>query len=289
MIVKLLGAVFCGFAVFVLSPSATAQVLFGATSSGGPGELFILDRSTGGVLQNVGPLNDANGLNYPISGLAFHPTTGVLYGSTGNFFAETRALFVRIDPTTARVTVIGPFNVGNPTGNPATMADLAFDLSTGQLFGVGSVAGPQLYSINLATGQATVIGDTGLTSTTGGGLAASISGVVYGTPTAARFGTYDRTTGAFTNIANPDKPAGGGAYAALDFDASGILFGLNSGPGTPPPTHLVTIDPTTGAVTDHGPSVPALDAIAFAIPEPGSASLLLGSAAVLLTSKRRRD
>ena len=103
-----------------------------------------------------------------------------------------------------------------------------------------------------------------------------------------RVGTYDRATVAFTNITNPDKPAGGGAYAALDFDRSGRLFGLNSGPGTPPPTHLVTIDPTTGAVIDHGPSVLALDAIAFAIPEPGTGSLLLGSAAVLLMSNRRR-
>ena len=164
------------------------------------------------------------------------------------------------------------------------MADIAFD-AAGNLFGVGSIGGPQLYSINTATGQATVIGNSGLTSTVGGGLAVSTSGVFFGTPTAASFGTYNSTTGVYTNIANPVKPAGGG-YGALDFDENGVLFGLNVGAGSPPPTHLVTFDPATGAITDLGASVNSLDAIAFRpVPEPGAVLLVLGPVVIGLLSR----
>ena len=166
------------------------------------------------------------------------------------------------------------------------MADLAFDAS-GNLYGIGSIGGPQLYSINTTTGQATVIGNSGLPSTSGGGLAISDGGVFYGTPTASRYGTYDSTTGVYTNITNPVKPGGGGAYAALEFGAGGVLYGLNSAPGSPPPTFLVSIDPPTGSVTNLGQSIDAIDAIAW-IPEPGTMTLLVGSVFILLLGERRR-
>ena len=268
-----------------------AATLYGATASGSPGRLYVVNSANGSQVQDVGPLNDVTGLNYPITGLAFHPTTGVLYGSTGNNPAATAGRFVTINPATAQVTLIGPFNAGptNDEGTPATMADLAFD-SAGNLFGVASIGGPQLYSINVATGQATVIGNSGLTSTSGGGLAISSGGLHYGTPTASRYGTYDSTTGVYTNITNPAKPGGGGSYAALDFDG-GVLYGLNSAPGSPPPTFLVTIDPTTGVVTNVGQSVIALDAIAFRpgiIPEPSAILLLLGSLVISAVMRVRR-
>jgi hypothetical protein len=253
--------------------------------------LFVLNSTNGSQVQDVGPLNDVTGLNYPITGLAFHPTTGVLYGSTGNNPAATAGRFVTIDPATAQVTFIGQFNAGptNDEGTPATMTDLAFD-SAGNLFGVGSIGGPQLYSINIATGQATVIGASGITSTSGGGLAISSGGVFYGTPTASRFGTYDTTTGVFTNIAAPNRPGNAGALAALDFDPSGVLYAMHSAPGSPPPTNLVTIDPATAMVTLLGTSVIALDAIAFRpeiIPEPSSIVLLLSAALMSIFTGRR--
>jgi Repeat of unknown function (DUF6923) len=225
-------------------------------------------------------------VNYPITGLAFNPVTGVLYVSTGNAGAVD-AMLVSINPATALVTPIGFFNAGptNSSGTPSTMADLAFD-SAGNLYGIGSIGGPQLYSINLLSGQATVIGSTGLGSTTGGGLAISPGGIFYGTPTASRFGTYNSGTGAYSNIANPAKPTGG-AYGALDFDGS-TLYGLNVGSGSPPPTALVTISPS-GVVTTVGLSINSLDAIAFApVPEPGSLSLLvLGGFAAFLRARLR--
>lgn len=279
----------CTLGVLKFVTSANAGTLFAATASGAAGELYTINPATGSLVQDIGPLNDSLNVNYPITGLAFNPLTGVLYGSTGNNVPAVAAKLVTINPLTGLVTVVGSFNAGN-SGNPATMADLAFTPS-GSLFGIGSVGGPQLYSINLGTGQATLVGDTGLTSTSGGGIAINGSGAIYGTPTATRFGTYDSGTGAYSNITNPTKP-GGGSYAALAFDENGVLFGLNSGSGSPPPTHLVTLDTATGTITDLGASINSLDAIAFQpalVPEPGSVALLgLGISALLIQARRRR-
>jgi hypothetical protein len=286
---KTLQLALCAFGLFGLSARVDAATLYAASAAGGPGNLHILNPATGALVQTIGPLNDAAGANYPITGLAFHPGTGVLYGSTGNNPATTAARLVTIDPATAQVTVIGSFNAGPVNSNdvPSTMADLAFD-AVGNLFGVGSIGGPQLYTINTATAQATQVGaGTGLTSTTGGGVE-FVGDIAYGTPTASRFGTYDLATGAYTNIANPAKPAGGGAYGALSTDPdTGLLYGLNVGPGSPPPTHLVTIDPTTGTVTPIGASLQSIDAIAFQIPEPSALALLAPLAALLFKRRTR--
>src|SRR6476646_2827876 len=200
--------------ISVFTSNAHAGTLYASTAAGAAGELYIINQNTGAMVQDIGPLNDALATNYPITGLAFHPTTGVLYGSTGNAGAVD-AMLVKINPATALVTVIGAFNAGptNSSGTPTTMADIAFD-AAGNLYGLASIGGPNLYSINIATGQATLVGPNGVsTSTTGGGLAISSGGVFYGTPTASRFGTYNSITGAYTNISNPVKPAGG-AYGA---------------------------------------------------------------------------
>lgn len=274
--------------LFSLPTSSEAAVIIAATASGGPGELYVLDPATGAIIKNVGPLNDAAGVNYPITGLAFHPQTKVLYGSTGNN-SSSPGTFVTIDRKTGLVTVIGPYNAGpvNTSGKPATMTDLVFD-NAGNLYGIGSIGGPQLYSIDISTGQATVIGNSGFTSTTGGGLAIAPDGTFYGTPTASRFGTYDKVTGSFTEIVNPiTRPGGGGAYAALAFSPAGELYGLNSAPDSPPPSHLAIIDPATGDVTAIGGplEVRALDAIAF-IPEPTTLVLAFSLALVGITRRR---
>src|SRR5687768_14476372 len=195
---RILSMLCCALAALALAARADAGIIYAATAAGAPGQLYTLDPSTGAMATNVGPLNDALGTNYPITGLAFHPTSGLLYGSTGNSPDATAARLVVINPATAQVTLIGEFNAGNE-GRASTMADIGFD-PAGNLYGVGSVGGPQLYSIDITTGQATLVGvGTGITSTSGGGLAFNSAGVAYGSPTATRFGTYNTTTGAFTN------------------------------------------------------------------------------------------
>jgi hypothetical protein len=281
--VKVARLLLCVLGVAGLADRADAQVLYAATGSGRPGELYTLNPATGAMATDVGPLNDAGNVNYGLTGLAFNPATGVLYGSVDG---HGTAQLVTVNPATARVTVVGPFNAGT-----ATMTDLAFTAS-GQLYGISSSGGANLYTIDPATGAATRISAAGSvpTFTEGGGLAISPAGV-FASPTNTQYGTYDPTTGAYTNITNPAKPAGGGSYGALAFDGSGVLYGMNLlvGSTSSHATHLVTIDPTTGTVTDIGPSVTAIDAIAFSpIPEPGTLALLLGPAALGLVRAARR-
>jgi hypothetical protein len=258
---------------------ADAQSLYGATSSG-HGELYILNPATGAIATDIGALNDALAANYSVSGLAFDPMNGVLYGSTGG---ASGTKLLTINPANAAVTVVGSFGAGT-----ATMTDLAFD-SSGHLFGISSSGGANLYTINLSTGAATEVGVAGTGFTQGGGLAISSAGIFYGAPIPGDYGTYDPVTGLYSNIATPASPAGaGGGYAALAFSGA-TLYGddLLAGTGGGA-SHLVTIDPTTGTVTDIGASVTHLDAIAFqATPEPGTLGLL-GVGALALFARQRR-
>jgi hypothetical protein len=261
----------CALGMLAPVARADAQTLYGATSSG-HGELYILNPATGGVVTDVGALNDSGAVNYALSGLAFNPLTGVLYGSTGGFSGHN---LLTINPSTGLVNVVGSFNVGT-----VTMTDLAFDRS-GHMYGIGSSGGANLYSINLGTGQATEIGVSGVSFTEGGGLAISSGGIFYSAPIPGEYGTYDPTTGAYTHITSPATPAGGGSYAALAFDGS-VLYGDNLVPGTGGGglTHLVTIDPATGNVTDIGASVTHLDAIAF-VPRPSLSILRMTNSVVV--------
>jgi hypothetical protein len=280
-------AIFCVLGLLASLATAQAGTLFLATASGSPGELYIINPATGAVVKDVGPLNDSSSVNYAVTGLAFHPTTGVLYGSSGAADAATSTRLLTINPETAQVTVVGLFNAAN-----ATMADLAFD-SAGNLYGVASKNGPDIYSIDLTTAQATQIGNTFLTSTGGGGFSIDSAGVIWGSPTASRFGTYSLFDGTFVNNGTLDKPAGGGAYAALAFDENNVLYGLNSGPanpiGTPPPTHLVIINPNDLTVTDIGASVNAGDAIAFQPPVATPPSLTIATQGVSQATLRWPD
>jgi hypothetical protein len=275
---KTYNVLLCALGMLAVVARADASTLYGSTSSG-HGELYVLNPATGGILQDVGALNDSGAVNYAVTGLAFNPVTGVLYGSTGGVSGHD---LLTINPSTGLVNVVGSFNVGT-----ITMTDLAFDQS-GHLYGISSSGGANLYSINLSTGQGTKIGTSGASFTEGGGLAISSSGIFYGTPIPGEYGTYDPTTGVYTHITTPATPAGGGDYSALAFDGS-VLYGDNLIPGGSGVTHLVTIDPASGSVTDIGASVAHLDAIAFEpVPEPSTMALLLGAGAMALLANKRR-
>jgi hypothetical protein len=278
-IVKAYPFLFCALGMLALASQADASTLYGATSSG-HGELYILNPATGSPLQDIGALNDVSGLNYSVTGLAFDPGTGVLYGSTGG---ASGTKLLTINPATASVTVVGAFNAGS-----VTMTDLAFN-QAGNLFGIASSGGARLFTINKGTGAATLVGPSGVSFTEGGGLAISSGGVFYGAPIPGEYGTYDPTTGTYTHITAPATPVGNGSsYGALAFDGS-TLYGDNLAPGSGGGlTHLVKIDPTTGNVTDVGASVTHLDAIAFSVPEPFSLSLAIIGAACIGLLRRRK-
>jgi hypothetical protein len=281
--VKIISGFLCAAIVFACAERTCATVLYGSTAGSGAGELYTLDPTNGAVVTDIGPLNDASTLNYGVTGLAFEPTTQTLYGSTGNSGADdpsTRAQLVRINPANGLVTPIGPFNVG--AGN--TMTDISFDPTTGTLYGIGSSGGAHLYTVNTLTGQATLVGDSGFGFTTGGGMAINSAGMVYGSPNASNFGTYDKNTGSFVLIGNPGPDPDGGRYVGMSFDGA-TLYSATGGFNIT--THLVTIDTGSGAVTDLGTSVSRLDGIAFPTPEPTSLATI-GLAFTALAARRRR-
>jgi hypothetical protein len=80
----------------------------------------------------------------------------------------------------------------------------------------------------------------------------------------------------------------------MAFNSGGTLYGVDI--GLDQTTHLVTINTTTGAVTNIGSSVNFLDAIVFynptAVPEPTTIGMMfLGSgclAAITALRRRRR-
>jgi hypothetical protein len=290
-VMRIRSFIFFTVSLFVLCGRAEAGTLYAATA-GDHGELYILDPATGGVQRDVGPLNDAAGRNYPVTGLAVHPVTGALFGSTHDSPTgdpATVSRLVSINAVTAEVTVIGPlyFDSVFPPPAGATMADLAFDRA-GNLYGIASLGRTRIYSIDFYEARAYGANSSSSSAPVeGGGLVSFSNYEHYLTPTADvlshwfldccshRPGLYQVPVG------NPAKPAGGGNYGALDFDGD-VLFGLNVGPGSPPQTHLVIINTANAAVTDIGRSVDALEAIAFRpdyLPTPEPASWALAALA----------
>ncbi len=242
-------------------------VLYAADGAGGNENchLFILNPADGSVVQDVGPIG------FAVTGLAFDPTTGVLYGSTGREGSNPSNL-ITINPVNGAGTLVGPYNAtcggggGAPEGNPETMADLTF-ASDGTLYGWAEPGCDRLYTINKATGAATEVGPSGL-STSGSGLGANSSNVIYfaGSGDNGPLRTIDRTTGAPMNVATM---SGGFSQkiSALAFDPSDTLYGADlpgggmvEGIGS---SHLITINTTSGVITDHGATIDNLDAIVF--------------------------
>lgn len=298
---RMLVAVVVSFLTF--AGLGTLPTLNSAEAQGvGPGSrLFVATGSRGiaGALFVASPVSGASTfvgnllvgtLPVGITGLAVHPITRVLYGSTTNASPNLPGRLVTIDPTTAAVTVVGPFNPpGPPTtsctsgaGGPPTMQDLEFR-ADGTLFGF---CNQTLFVINPATGQATPIGTDPYTSTSdfgGGGLAftpllnPNAALWVAARQTLGHIFRVDPTTGRVLQALQLTGGLDEEAFAGLTTDQNGTLLaagsGIPAGPGQPVPTRLVSINTTTGAITTLG-ALPnntdaiTLELVAIAPPDP---------------------
>jgi len=254
MLAKIIGFALLAWAI--AAPVSAAETLYGADGSqGNLSNLLILDARNGALICTIGPIG------FGVTGLAVHPNTGVLFGSTGNRSPISPGSLITINKGTGAGTLVGSFGLAGKT-----MADLTFT-SDGTLYGWLSdpAGGPEdLYTINLSTGTATKVGTSGLSDTFGGALAASSSGIIFlaadGDDGPLR--TVNRATGAVTTVATLDGTSGN-AIPAMKFNAAGVLFGVDLSSGNPPLAELMTINTGTGALTSLGASVDRLSAIAF--------------------------
>jgi hypothetical protein len=218
--------------------------------------LFILNPMDGTVIKDIGPIG------FAVTGLAFEPHTGILYGATGGFSpSPPRRTIITIDPNTGVGTLVGAEGSGGP------LADITFT-SDATLYGWGEGT-DDLYTVDKSTGVATRVAESNFCSF-GSGISANSSDVLYfggdcGGPGHGHLATVDRFTGQVT-LGPPysGAPLPNGSLNAFAFNFADVLYASNGGDNESSSTaHLTTINTSTGVITDHGSTVPRLDAIAF--------------------------
>lgn len=273
-----------GALVLAGASASSAQATFYAASgsNGVAGSLYIINGSNGSIISTQGALLNAAGGAYGMTGMAFS-SGGTLYGSTANASPTGAGHLVTINPTNGQVTDIGAFGI------TATMSDITF--AGGTLYGWGSV-GHNLYSISLATGAATLVGPSGVSGFGGGGIA-MVGGVMYGSLDGANLYTISTVTGAATVVGPHSGPGWpGNALGAMD-STGGVLYALNSDrAGGTSNVQLSTVNTSTAAITNLGPTIGNGDALAILtpVPEPATFAVFgLGMAGVAFLRRRRNS
>ncbi|PWU25594.1 MAG: hypothetical protein C5B48_00535 [Candidatus Rokuibacteriota bacterium] len=243
---------------WLLVPAVSAEVLYGADGAGGhSSSLFTLDPASGKVLSTVGAIG------FAVTGLAIHPTTGAMFGSTARMGANAKSL-ITIDKANGHGTLVAALSFPADQDQTQTLSDLTFT-SDGTLYGLGSNDG-QLYTIDQATAHATAVGTPeNIGKPSGGAIAADGCNTIYlsGTTDSGILQTIDRTTGEPSEgiplSGNTDNP-----LSAMKFNSAGDLIAalLDNSEDTPTAS-LIKVDKRTGNIVTLGPTVDRLDAIAF--------------------------
>ena len=252
------------------SPAFATSVLYASCAGN---TLCIVSPVDGSLVSTVG----STGLTASVTGLAFDPQTGTLYGSVSPLTGPTGGgSLYSFDLVTGVATLVGPFGTG------IRIPDIAFN-AAGTLFGSSRSSG-LVYTIDLSTGAESVFASIGAADTGGNGIELDASGVIQWTRSTT-LNAIDGTSGLLLGTL-PLTPVVAPAYtlSALTLDPeTGTMFALTHmvvGVAT-----LVTLDTSTGVVTTVGPSA-GRDAIAFQVPEP-TVSVLAVIAAICLIAARR--
>jgi hypothetical protein len=267
----------------VCAKQARADTLYGVTGAGGSSSsLYTIDPKTG-----VATLVGAVGIS--LNGIAYDSQNGTLYGIAGSSSSN----LVTINTTTGAATVVGSL------GHTIAAQAIAYDSATNTLYAYSKIPAstmfPEgLYTLNTGTGAATIVGSGSQLgfSSSGNGLAVDSLGTIYLAPGGASGGSSQPnadlyTISSITGLASQGPAFSGAPLAnsqmkAMTFDSSGDMYGLDFVPGGSFTTDLVSINPSTGAITSIASTKNGLDGIAFApsTPEP-STSILLGLPAIV--------
>jgi hypothetical protein len=227
------------------------------------GQNLRLNPSTRGILSVDTPLSPAGSVvacAFTNGFLGIEATTTTLYGidsASDTLVRQGSIDGTPVSPNTGALTTIGPLGVD-------TAAAVGFDIGwQNQAFATltaGGVSG--LYSIDLSTGAATLVGNFS------GGLI--VNGLALQTPLAVMLhGVTDGDTLIAFNSADPTTILSTVAITGLQ--PGETIVGMDAHPDTDrlhavgSTSRLYTIDPVTGAATQIGPEPfsPALDGTAF--------------------------
>jgi hypothetical protein len=230
----------------------TASASFGQTfyavtgsGSGTASTLYTLNPADGSVVSTIG----ATGVN-SISGLAVHPSTGVIYAHVNEYYGGWGdGALATLNPTTGAATIIGQTNLQSP--------DMTFSPS-GTLY-AWSENSDVLCTINLSTGASTQIGSNNI-NTSGTGLCFNpVNSKLY-LKNDADYKTYELDPSNGTVISAVSYS--GSTHNMLAFNSSGTAFtGIR---GSITPFTLYTLDISAGTLTSIGSnSLGRISALAF--------------------------
>jgi hypothetical protein len=243
------------------SVEATAQTLYAASvrslaTTGGhgvAGSLYTVNLGTGSPTF-VAPVRLNGSTPIGLTGMAAHPQTGVFYAITSPLSTSQGQSLVTVDVSTGNATLIGEIR--------HAASDISFNRA-GILF-AWLTNTSQLGIVSLTTGAITPIG-TARGPGPPAGLAIDARGVAFITPSGAGgsldmvdIGTGSIATGpALTEAPFPSS------INSMTFTPSGLLLAVNSNAGVPANTRLVTINLSTGKVSNIGNLPDDTDALAF--------------------------
>ncbi len=239
--------------------------IYGASGSHGfAGELYLIDPRDGTTLA-LGLLESDSG-SHAVTGMEFD-AAGTLYATEANYgstFADTN--LVTIDPDTAAVTVVGPLDDGNAI-NHCCVPDITFAGTT--LIGYSRQQDDAL-SINTTTGAVTMLADNSVNAY-GAGVVTLGDGTVIlaGQGAGGTLQILDPETGALTAGPALDGTALVSVGALTRY--RGTVYGVLK--GAVAHSALVSVDTTTGAITELGAMPGGIDALASDDPDaPASAA-----------------
>ena len=249
-------ALCCGEARAVGHTLYAASVRSGAgqqdNKSAVAGNLYTINLANGNA-SLVGPIR-CEGKHIGVTGMAWHPTSGELYGITAEQSPNYPHCLIVIDPATGNSKLVGDLGVHG--------SDIAFD-SKGTLY-IWLPATGRLGTVNLSTAQITPIGKPAGQGTQAG-IAVDPQDMVFVTAKGAG-GTLDNVDLSSGQL-QIGPPLTGAPFStqinSMSFSPSGLLLAVNSNGGSPASTKLVTINTATGAVAMIGALPDDTDALAF--------------------------
>lgn len=245
--------------------STAESLLFGIDGAGGnpdPAHLFLLDKDTGLKISDIGAVG------FGVTGMDFHPTTGVLYGSTGGASVSPKSL-ITISTTTGVGTRLGTFK--NNSNQIISFPDITFR-SDGRLYGFG---GSDLYTIDITSCNGssdtdclvTKVATSGLSPYGGNGLAFDSNDNLYfvgnGENGYWQINPDTGLPGTEITINNPSSINGTLAAASFDKNDELYLSRLDFGD---PEASLSTLNLTSNLLNTSdfiNPDMRYMDAIAF--------------------------